>query len=1011
MILLVIITLLTSICLPQDYRFEHYGIEQGLTQSSVTSITQDARGFLWVATWDGLNRFDGNSFLQFKADTQDSSALRANNIIRIYTLNDTCLLVWNAEGGFSFLNTNTLRFIKHIGFPNSGEDALTYPLITDSGIYAFKKGGVQKITLPDFRESYFKDREESILVSDPKKNLWQIHPGGFNKLSIKGSLVRSYPVPPGRPFLIRPNYDHFFSWMSDSTVLFETEKSGLYILNTATGKYFPAAEFIPDPLIKEIKNINLFFTDSRGRIWVGTYTGLYLIKQGASGYNVTKYVNNPDDPFSLHSNRVQTIYEDQSGIIWVGTTTGLHKIVRNKAVFKHFPPYNSSDLIPYVYLEEKDRLWWGTTNGLFMLDYTSGKTRRFTSENSGLRMSFVYTIYRHNDGNLYLGTRKGLHIMDSSSYQIRYVSVDTIASLGIYSFMPSRGSDLWISASYGLYFMDYKTRKFTRYTPEQSRLLIGGKTILCSFRESDSTLLLGSDAEGLFRFNTNTRKFTDIYRLDSASYLAGRNKIMSIHKDSRGKLRLATLGGGLYEIETEGGGFSYRQLTVRNGFADNSMYGILEDNKGTLWIPTNRGLSRYIPETGAVYNFTTEDGLPSNEFNQNGFHAGVSGRFFFATVGGSVSFYPGDISINTMPPPLAFTKFLIKNEDYSSLLRDTVITLSYSQNFFSIEFAALAFESPSKNQYAYMLEGIDQDWIYSGHRRFANYTEVKPGTYTFRIRGSNGSGIWNNEGTALTIVIVPPFWATWWFRLLMTVAFLSTFAGIILYTVRRRYKEQIKQLERQKELLEERQKIRDKIARDLHDDLASTVGGAGLYVETAKNKFHSDAALSLQYLDKTGGLLREAEDAMSDIVWSVSPRFDTLPNLVSRIHSLAGELSAAASIQYLPDISVFPELPIAAEVRRNIYMIFKEAINNVMRHSGADTLWLSIAQTDGRLMITLTDNGKGLPSSGNGSSRGGNGLNNMKKRAEDLQAELAFTPNPSGGLKVHFSIELTRLGY
>lgn len=1012
MCLLLILLFFSGFSTAQDFRFEHYGIEQGLTQSSVTSITQDSRGFLWVATWDGLNRFDGYNFLNFKADPKDTGSLVANNIIRTYPFNDSTLMVWMAEGGFSFLNTKTLRFYKHIGFPSSGGDLYSYPVLAGETIYLNRKNEIIKISPPDFKESLFKKEATEILLKDRFNRFWEAGPVALNRLTENGEVAASYPGPAGAPYRFRASYDHFFCWLDDSTILYETEKAGLYILNEKSGTITPAHQYIQHPLIKEIRNVTMFFTDKAQRVWIGTFDGLYLIGRGMDRYTVSKYVHNPANPFSLHSNRVQTIFEDRTGIIWIGTTTGLHKIVPNKSVFRHFPPYNSSDQIPFVFLEEPDVLWWGTTNGLFRLNYKTGKTARYTAENSGLKISFVYYIYRDSvNGNLYLGTRKGLHVMEKSSTVIRHIPIDGIENLGIYTILPEKNNQLWLGTSAGLYLYNKQNQTFNRFRPDTSLLVIGGGTFLCGLKESDSTLLLGSDAEGLFRFNTRQQKFTGVWRIDSVNYVPGKNKIMYIHRDSRGILRCVSLGGGLHEMTPHKNSFNFKHYGREKGFNDESMYGILEDESGALWIPTNMGLSRYIPQTGEVYNFTTEDGLPSNEFNQNGFHKGTSGRMFFGTVGGSVSFYPEDISINPAPPALAFTKFLVKNEDFSALLSDTVITLAYNQNFFSFEFSSLSFESPSKNLYAYKLEGLDEDWVYSNHRRFANYTEVPPGNYTFRIRGSNSSGVWNDKGISISIIIVPPFWHTVWFRVLAAFMLVALISGIVIYFTRKKYKEQISILERQQELLEERQKIRDKIARDLHDDLASTVGGAGLYVESAKNKFHSNSALSLQYLDKTGSLLREAEDAMSDIVWSVSPKFDTLPNLVSRIHRLAGELCAAASIKYIPQIPVISEIPIAAEVRRNIYMIFKEGLHNAIRHSGAVTITFSVLQSNDMLTITLSDNGKGLPAEPAGQSKGGNGLGNMKKRAEDLSAELSFSQPEDGGLILTFCIELTRLGY
>lgn len=384
---------------------------------------------------------------------------------------------------------------------------------------------------------------------------------------------------------------------------------------------------------------------------------------------------------------------------------------------------------------------------------------------------------------------------------------------------------------------------------------------------------------------------------------------------------------------------------------------------------------------------------------------------YFGGVMGIVRFRPEEIGINTIPPPVAVTDFRIFNESRKDLLRTSAIELSHSQNFFSFEFAALCFEVPQNNRYAYKLEGLEEEWNDAGTRRFANYTDVDPGEYTFRVKGTNNDGVWNEAGASLRIIIVPPFYATLWFRVLGVMAILGSIIASVRISAHRKYQRRIAELEQQRRILDDRQRTRDKIARDLHDDLASTVGSAGLFIETAKRTLGGNAEQTKEYLEKTSSILNEAEEAMSDIVWSVSPKHDTIQSLATRVRLVTTDLCRAHGIAHTVEVTGIIEVPLSDDCRRGLYLIFKEALNNCIKHSRASAVDVKIGSENGILLLAVKDNGIGLRPDGPIEKLGGNGIANIRKRAEEIGAHCSIVSEPGHGTAIEIRKEMTQLGH
>jgi hypothetical protein len=412
-------------------------------------------------------------------------------------------------------------------------------------------------------------------------------------------------------------------------------------------------------------------------------------------------------------------------------------------------------------------------------------------------------------------------------------------------------------------------------------------------------------------------------------------------------------------------------FTAKDGLPNDQIFAIQEDKAGCLWLNTGKGLVKFDPRTRKARGYNLYNGLKGRTF----FFKSRDEQFYYVGINGINVFRPENIRDNPLAPPVVLTSFRIFDKPAplkQEITATKEINLPYSDNFFSFEFAALDYTDPEFNQYAYRMEGFDQDWIYSGNRRYVSYTNLDPGTYTFRVKASNNDGIWNEKGTALQVIITPPFWQTWWFRI-------STFLIIAggLYALHRYRMKQALEVER----------LRVRIAGDLHDDIGSSLTKISLYSELIQNG--ADAGESQVFLRKISMLSREIVQTMGDIVWSIDARNETLGDLIIRMKDFATSVLPTRNISLSFNVEGIQEdNKLSSILRQNLYLIFKEAINNIVKHANASTVEVSLRNTDGQYQLIIRDNGVGLRQ--HNGHNGGHGLQNMHRRAASINAQLSL---------------------
>ena len=842
---------------PRDIRFEHLTVEQGLSNFSINDIIQDQQDFLWIATEDGLNKYDGYEFKIYKADPADTNALpssymqylfidRANNL---WVITGSHLCRYNPDtDGFdrferSFPNADSLsnKLIKRIFEDRNGD----YWIGTTAGLYHYQTQQ-HKLTLyrhdPDNEASISGDIIE-VFCEDHVGNLWiGTSGGGVNRYDRKTDSFSHYRHDPNTAFGLCSDFiaslleDRFgVLWIGTTNGL------GYYDRQTDQVVHWRGASDEFHSLEKDV--IFNIVEDRKGTLWIGTFhTGLWRYERLANRF--VSYRHDPNDPYSLLNNRVQAIYEDRSGVMWLGHyRSGISRYVRQQ---NQFWRCKMDDAVYAICQDRHGNLWIGTSDsGLWQYDREGKLIAHYRTDNQK-KGSFdsdqVLSIREDRRGDLWIGTARGLHRFDAQRngflrYQHELLDPTQPEQYNVKAILEDDSGEIWIGTKgSGLCRFDPQKKKFVyyRHDPQNSQSLSHNNVwSICEDPTSRDYLWIGTFGGGINRFDKKTENFTR-YTYDAQNPNShSNNTIYSVYADTGGIVWAGSFGGGLKRLDPATNRFTH--YTDKDGLSDNFVKGILADESGNLWLSTDKGLSRFNPKTGTFKNYTAKDGLISDVLLSGAYFKNRDGRMFFGGEGGVVAFYPDSLRENTYLPPVVITSFKVFDRpllpDNASMSQQrqgyqspSSIVLSYRDNFFSIEFVALDYNEPSKNQYAYKLEGLDRDWNYCGTRRYASYTHIDPGEYTFRVKGSNNEGVWNEEGASIKIIITPPFWQKWWFRALVI---FSILASALTWHNRR-----MKRLEDKKKALELRVKERTEAAEALQKALSE--------VEQLKNRLHAE---------------------------------------------------------------------------------------------------------------------------------------------------------------------------
>lgn len=784
-----------------NIRFSRLSLEQGLSQSSIYGLVQDDRGFIWIGTEDGLNRYDGNQFKIFKPVRNDQNSLSDGFVQVMLKDRDGTIWIGTNSGGLEHFDPLTEHFTH---FPHKPDDANSISSDDVLALFQDQKGaiwigthggGLNKLEFLDggrigtetavkITRYHHDDRDETSLShnvvqaisQDANGQLWIGTGNGLNRFDEKEQLFHRYYHDPENPNSL--SHDNVWSiYLDDQGALWIGTEGGLNRLNPVAGLF---KRFLHDPTDRnslDHDHVRAILEDKNGLLWIGTEGGLNRFDRRSDRFY--RYNHDPADPFSLNGGSIRTLFEDQLGVLWVGALgSGLNLAHPGRDQFTYYrnkptDPHSLSNNVVFGICEDKNGvIWLGTNGGLNRFDRQTGQFTAYQNDpitRNSLINDHVWATFVDDEGLLWLGTEGGLDKFNPytgifTHYQHDPADETSLGHNQIWGIYQDSEGVIWIGTEAGLDRFDPTTETFKHFGHDPANpTSLSGHTAIVIYEDSENVLWVGTFSGGISRFDRRQETFTRFQHDPDDPTSLSHDAVMAFYEDKLGGFWVGTYGGGLNFFDRQSGKF--RHFRKEEGLPSDVVYSIVEDDSGQFWLSTNHGLSRFDPRTETFENYDYRDGLQSNEFNLNSHLMSESGELFFGGINGLNTFFPATIHAIGAPPPIALISLSQKGTEVElpAYKATRTLEIQWPDNGFDFEFAVLSYIEPEKNQYAYMLEGFDKDWNAAGSNRFGRYTNLPGGDYALRLKGAGADGLWNEVGTSLAISVVPPFWTAWWF--------------------------------------------------------------------------------------------------------------------------------------------------------------------------------------------------------------------------------------------------------
>ncbi|MGI9542339.1 MAG: two-component regulator propeller domain-containing protein [Cyclobacteriaceae bacterium] len=960
-------------------KFGQLGLQHGLPEASILSLHQDQEGFLWIGTREGLQRYDGYSFQGYRHDPADSSSISSNYVSSIHEDLKGSLWIGTQKG----VNRFDKRSEQYQGY------------LMDSSNIA---------SIDNVVKSVYCDRDGMIWVGTQDK-LFRLDP--------ETEILKSFKPEPSDPTSLSGN--------APRPALEDPNGMVWIITGSGLNRFDPKTEqfthYLPDPSDTRSGSNNIWclFEDRNSKFWVGTDEGLYRFDQGAqkfygevllSGEMITSIAAdqtgwlwivssesglvllNPDsgeyysypydstNPYGLPNSGINDIYMDRQGIVWLGMYAhGLYSFDQGNSQFKHYwhqpgNPNSLNDNIVYGMIEDREGiLWIGTrSGGLNRYDPNTGQFRHFLHnplDPSSLDRGPVWSIYEDSQSKIWINTPRHNQFDRETGKFKKYrhdpSNPNSISGDGYWPVLEDRNDIFWMASANGINRFDPTTETFKHYLPN--------KWIRAICEDYLGFLWLGTRKGELIRFDPSTLEHKQ-YLFDSSNPNSVNNYyIITCFLESQDStLWIGTFDGGVHKFDRETKSFIH--YTEKEGLVSNSVLGILEDGKGYLWISTVNGLVKFDPETVRFYNYDVHDGLQGNEFKTNAFYkSSQTGKMYFGGTNGFNVFHPDSIKDNSYIPPVVFTGFRYYNrkdrdekpKELKGISAIEEVTLGYNENMFTCEFAALNYSNPFKNQYAYSLEGVTNNWIQLGTKRELTFTNLSPGTYTLKVKGSNNNGIWNETGTSIKITITPPWWQTWWAYGLYAILFAGSILGYINLKTGA--------LKRERERLLRVDKLKDDFLANTSHELRTPLNGI--------------IGIAESLMDGVAGELSEKVKSNLDLVAGSGRRLSSLVNSILdfsklkthniKLHLMPMDLRSMAQVvlQMSEPLIAGKELVLKNEISKAIpsviadenrlQQILHNLVGNAIKFTETGKISISASEQDRMVQISVTDTGTGIP--------------------------------------------------
>ena len=773
--------------LPQFAKFRQLGVEQGLSHGTAWHLMKDRRGYVWIATFDGLNRYDGYEVTVYKHDPDDPHSLATSSLKHVFE--DNAGLIWiSTKNGFNKFNPQTGRFTRY-AFDADVSDKSVGVIFEDTKmrlwigswhgtLYQFDRAAEKLIPYRPEAGEWAQGRILRI-AEDKAGMLWIAGADGLTRFNTETKTFKRFAHDSKNTNSLSHNTVHDIKIDDLGILWLATVGGGINRFDPATEQFTHYRHNPTDPRSLSSDAVLTLAEDEPGVFWAGTFGGGLNRFDSKTGQSI-RYRSN-QLPYSLSDNRIPWLFKDEHGALWIGTFGGglnmANPFNSKFALYQHIPGEAQSlshNEVTAIRQDQSQNFWIGTFDGLDKYDPQTGSFTHYRHDPknpNSLSDNQVQDIHIDDRGIIWLATWKGgLNRFDPKTEQFTHYLPDpnNPAPLrALHSIAQDASGHIWIGAfGGGVTRFDPGTEQFTHYRNDPDDPYSLGNWLVKSLYVDRSNVLWIGTTSGLNSFDVETGRFNR----HTDEMFAG-NLVNTIY-ESEARIFWIGADNGLYKFHPEDG--TLATYTTKHGLPSQYITGILEDTPGNLWISTAKGLSRFNPDTEIFKNFDRESGLQEKEFVYKSAYETRDGQMFFGGRNGLNAFYPEMIGDNPHPPPVVLTDFKIFNQPVevgeNSPLQKVIdaadeLTLSYEQNVFSFTFAALDYVSPDKNQYTYKMEGFDKDWVFTDSRnRKVKYTNLDAGAYTFRVKASNGDGVWNEEGTSIKITITPPWWETAWFR-------------------------------------------------------------------------------------------------------------------------------------------------------------------------------------------------------------------------------------------------------
>jgi len=985
-------------------RVQHLSVNEGLSQSSVYSIVQDSYGFIWMATGDGLNRYDGREFIVYKSSLKNNrmGSLKDRNINSLLYEDINSNLWFSADQGVYCMNRKTRNFSLRLNKYEARYAAIIAGIDSEHIWILVHGTGMHVVDINDTgKQMYrFKKYDDSEKTEVPiikkavlaKEGIWFVNTLGLHYFSRTTNTEK---------MVLKLSGINRMQLLSNGKLLMSLTDS-LLMYNPATGMQEYLQIKVAD---KKVIKWNSIAEDTIGRyVYISEINGGRILKMDIT---TMKY-----DVLFFQDNNINSIYIDKSRNLWVGTEgAGAFKLDLKSPKFYSYAPATGKSagyMVKAVYSNYAGEIWMGIFDkGIVKYNPVTNKEIPITLpvKKDGIQFS---AILQDSSGNIVFAANNHVFWLDSINNKVVY-------SLEVYSYIYAtdripvinsivewRKNHYLIGTNMGIFVAERKNGNVRYYVslPIFNDSSING-SIYNYYKYEDGSIYIGK-RNGFAKINFHNDTIPKVSEHGLINL-----PIRHFYKSNSTNILWVATEQGLIAYE-EGTG-KYKVFDEESGIANSYIYAILPENDSVLWVSTNKGIARAEIAYGSLHNvsvrftnYSTEDGLQSNEFNTGAYFKHSNGTMIFGGISGVNWFSPDKITPNPYNAIPAITGIYINDTlmTCDSAMYVQKLVLPYSRNTVSFTLRALEYTAPAYNKFAYMLSGLDKDWVYTTNDK-VRYSNLEPGEYKFLLKASNNEGKWNDKPEQIIIVIEPPFWRTWWFRLTLLSIGVSVVLVVVRYYTYLKIKAKTIELERQHALNTERMRI----SKDVHDDIGSGLSKISLLSAMANRKLKENE-LPSKDIDSISTISKQLVDNMHDLIWVLNPENTTLDNLVSRIREYCADYldvsNVTSSLSFPYNV---PPVAIYGEVQRNVFSTVKEALNNAMKHSKATQINVTLKLDNNTVAITIADNGIGFVAT-NGT---GNGLRNMKNRIELINGKFSITSVQNAGTTISIEIPFDKL--